>query len=64
MNESVEEVVVPETVPVPVPAPATEPVVAKVESAPVEEKPAAEATLDDDDNLFDLIDSMYHEEDN
>ena len=23
-----------------------------------------EATLDDDDNLFDLIDSMYHEEDN
>ena len=37
-----------------------------MEQPVVEEKeePAKEATIDDDDNLFDLIDSMYKEEDN
>ena len=61
-------------------APATEPPEVKEEEKVVEEvaeeepmekpvveekeEPAKEATIDDDDNLFDLIDSMYKEEDN
>ena len=57
-------------------APAAEPLEEKVVEEVVEEKPmeqpaveekvepAKESTIDDDDNLFDLIDSMYKEEDN
>ena len=36
----------------------------KVEESSTEEKEDTASTLDDDDNLFDLIDSMYKDEDN
>lgn len=67
----------PETVPVTEPvvekkAPKVQPPIEKVEEPKKEETPVVEenkskeesnSTLDDDDNLFDLIDSMYREED-
>ncbi len=66
-----QEVTTPETVPETTPETTPveeekkeEPVVEeKVEEEKLEEE-TKEATLDDDDNLFDLIDSMYKDEDN
>ena len=67
MDNSDEEPVMEKTMDIPVEEINTQPVVEEKEEIPVveevkEDHPEKESTLDDDDNLFDLIDSMYKEE--